>query len=142
MNSEVFLDSANAIALSARNDESHERAVWLADQLEATGVHLVTTHAVLLEIGNALSKRRYRHAAIGLLRPLEADTSVEIIPMTEDLFARAFQFYARHLDKEWGLVDCVSFVVMQDRGITEALTADRHFEQAGFHALLRVSPLP
>ena len=71
-----------------------------------------------------------------------ADASVQIIPLTENLFAKAFQFYARHLDKEWGLIDCVSFVVMQDRGIAEALTADRHFEQAGFRALLRGSPFP
>lgn len=137
LGTEIFLDSAYVIALSARNDRLHERAVELANQLEYADVHLVTTRAVLLEIGNALSKRQYRHAAIGLLHSLEADPSVEIVPLTESLFADAFQLYARHLDKEWGLIDCVSFIVMQVRGISDALTADRHFEQAGFCALLR-----
>jgi len=53
------------------------------------------------------------------------------------LFADGFGLYQGRPDKEWGLVDCVTFVVMKKRGITEALTADEHFEQAGFQALLR-----
>jgi predicted nucleic acid-binding protein len=136
MRAEVFLDAAYAIALSVSNDSCHERAILLADQLEAKKTRLVTTHAVMLEIGNALSKQRYRRAAIELLQSLEADAQVEVIPLTQDLYARAVQFYSQRLDKEWGLTDCVSFIVMQDRKITEALTTDEHFEQAGFRALL------
>lgn len=56
--------------------------------------------------------------------------------MTEDLYAQAAELYKRYSDKEWGLTDCVSFVVMRERGIQEALTADTDFRQAGFHALL------
>jgi uncharacterized protein len=45
--------------------------------------------------------------------------------------------FKQRKDKEWGLVDCISFIVMQNREITDALTADIHFQQAGFRALLR-----
>ena len=89
------------------------------------------------EIGNALAKQRYRDAASQLLEALESDPQVEIVPLAEQLYARALQLYRERPDKEWGLTDCVSFVVMQDRGITEALTADEHFQQTGFRVLLR-----
>jgi predicted nucleic acid-binding protein len=135
---EVFLDTAYAIALSSVSDLFHHRAVLLvADQLEAAGTRLVTTQAVLLEIGDALSKQRYRHAAVKLLEALEADPNVEVIPLSEQLYARAFRLYRERPDKEWGLTDCVSFIAMQDHGITEALTTDEHFQQAGFRALMR-----
>jgi uncharacterized protein len=71
------------------------------------------------------------------LEALEQDSNVEIIPLSEDLFARAFQLYRTRPDKEWGLIDCVSFTVMQERGLTAALTTDDHFRQAGFRVLLR-----
>ncbi len=135
--SEVFLDTAYAIALSSPKDEHHEQAVRLAEELEADGAKLVTTRAVILEIGNALAKQRYRAAAIELLDSLEFDPAVEIVPATEELCAQAFQLYQDRPDKEWGLTDCLSFVVMQKRGLTDALTTDKHFVQAGYEALLR-----
>lgn len=61
---------------------------------------------------------------------------IEIIPIDSALFERAIAFYAERLDKEWGLTDCISFLAMQDRAMTNALTTDRHFQQAGFRALL------
>ena len=137
MTNEVFLDTGYTIALSVASDEYHERAEELAEQLEAEQTRLVTTRAILLETGNALSKKRYRQAAITLLDALEEDPLVEIVPLSEDIFAQAFELFRRRPDKEWGLVDCVSFIVMQERGLTEALTPDKHYEQAGFRALLR-----
>ncbi len=137
MQAEVFLDTAYAIALSSPNDRFHTRAVELAEQLEISGTQLVTTHAVLLEIGNALAKQRYRHAAVRLLDALEADPQVDMVPLSEPLYARVMQLYRERFDKEWGLTDCASFLVMQDRGLNEALTTDMHFQQAGFRALLR-----
>jgi uncharacterized protein len=137
MMSEVFLDTAYAIALSSPNDLFHQRAILLAEQLETAGARLVTTCAVLLEIGNALSKQRYRPAALRLLDALETDPNVEIIPISKQLYDRAHQLYCERSDKEWGLTDCLSFVVMRERGLTEALTTDQHFLQAGFLALMR-----
>ncbi len=134
---EVFLDTSYALALSAPTDQFHGRALRLAEELEAARARLVTTRAVLLEIGNALSRQRYRAAAVRLLRALEADPSVELLPLSEELYARALDLYCSRADKDWGLIDCASFVVMSERGMTKALTADEHFEQCGFRALLR-----
>ena len=98
---------------------------------------MVTTRAILLEIGNSLSKLRYRSSGVALLASLETDPRVEIFPLSEDLYQRGFEMFRRRHDKEWSLVDCMSFVVMQDHRLQESLTTDEHFEQAGFRALLR-----
>jgi len=132
----VFLDTSYAVALSAVSDEHHKRAVDLADEMEAANTHFVTTRVILLEIGNALSRLRHRAAAISLLTAVENDPKVEVVPLSDDLYRRALEIYRDHVDKEWGLIDCVSFVVMKDEGLIEALTADHHFHQAGFRILL------
>ncbi len=134
---EVFLDASYAIALSAPADRHHNQALRLADELMAARATVVTTHAVLLEIGNSLARQRYRQEAVGLLQLLVTDPAVEIVPLSEDLYARAFDLYRLRPDKEWGMTDCSSFVLMTERGITKALTADIHFQQCGFRALLR-----
>lgn len=133
----VFLDTAYAIALASATDEFHLQARSLANELEASGTRLLTTWAVLLEIGNALSKVQYRTAAAQLLSSLRADPSVEIISPSDQLFEEALKLFSERPDKEWGLTDCISFVVMQARSTTDALTPDEHFRQAGFRALLR-----
>ncbi|MBV9211592.1 MAG: PIN domain-containing protein, partial [Acidobacteria bacterium] len=84
----VFLDAAYAIALAAPSDQHHAHAVKLAEQLETEETRLITTRAVVLEIGNALSKQRYRQAAVKLLYALEADPQIEVIPISEDLYQR------------------------------------------------------
>jgi hypothetical protein len=137
MRTEVFLDTSYAIALSAPSDKLHRSAIYLAELIEAEGTSLVTTQAVMLDIGNALSKQLYRPAASALLNSLEADPKVEIVPVSPQLYARAFELYCERPETEWRLIECVSFVVMQTCGITEALTANDHFQQAGFRALLR-----
>ena len=131
-----FLDSAYAIALSAVTDQYHNKAEILAGQIETDAIQMITTRAVILEIGNALARLRYRAAAIELLDSLEEDPNVKIIALSEELYNRAMKLYRQRPDKEWGLTDCVSFVVMQNYEITEALTTDEHFKQAGFRALL------
>ncbi len=134
---EVFLDTSFTIALSSVTDRNHLQAVKLANKIEADGTRLVTTQAILLEIGNSLSKQKFRAAAIQLLESIETDPNVEVVLLTNDLYKLAFNLFKQREDKEWGLVDCLSFVVMQDREISDALTTDTHFQQAGFRALLR-----
>mgnify|MGYP002073455060 CR=1 FL=1 len=133
---EVFLDTAYAIALASERDNYHAAAIVLAETLRMQGVKLVTTQAVLLEIGNALSKARYRAGAVRLLTAIEADPNIEVVPLTHDLYMRAMRLFRERTDKEWGLTDCVSFVVMSDRALSLALTPDNHFRQAGYTALL------
>ena len=83
-----------------------------------------------------MARLRYRDAAIELLDALEEDPNIKIIPLSEELYNRAMELYRQRPDKEWGITDCISFVVMQDYELTEALTTDEHFKQAGFKALL------
>ena len=104
--------------------------------MEGESRRLITSRAVVLEIGNALSKLRYRAPAVALLDAIERDPNVEIVPLSEELYRQSLALYRQHQDKEWGLTDCVSFVVMRERSITDALTTDDHFRQAGFRALL------
>src|SRR5687768_5796970 len=132
LRNKLFLDSSYAIALAARTDENHIRALELAQQLEASGTHLITTRAILLEIGNALAKVRHREAAVRLLNALESDPRVEIVSVSDELYRRGLDVYRDRVDKDWGLIDCISFVVMSDHELTDALTADKHFRQAGF----------
>jgi predicted nucleic acid-binding protein len=135
MKPEIFLDSAFAIALSIETDSFHEKAIQISETLD--NAILVTTRAILLEIGNALSKRPFRKASVALLQSLETDENVVIVPLSEELYQKGMTSFVKRVDKEWGLIDCISFVVMQEREITEALTTDAHFQQAGFHALMR-----
>jgi predicted nucleic acid-binding protein len=72
-----------------------------------------------------------------LLRQLQADTDAVIIPATTDLFSQGHELYAHRPDKDWSLTDCISFITMQEKEVTEALTADHHFEQAGFALLIK-----
>ena len=137
MSNELFLDAGYAIALASPSDQYHTFALQLADRLEADRTRLVTTQAIVLEIGNGLAKARFRNAAVQLLDSLHNDTNIELTPLTVELFAKARSLFRNRMDKEWGLTDCISFVVMQERGLAAALTADVHFEQAGFRALLR-----
>jgi len=136
MRSEVFLDAAYAIALSVPKDMYHGKAITIAEELESSKVRLITSHAVMLEIGNALSKNKYRYAGVQLLRAIEDDPNITIISISESLYNEAFRLYRERSDKEWGLTDCISFTIMRNRKITEALTTDEHFRQAGFRALL------
>lgn len=133
----VFLDTSYAIALSSPQDDYHQKAVELAETIEVEKIKLITTKAVILEIGNALSRQRFRQAAVRLIESLELDPKVTIIPLHEQIHTKAFQLYCQRPDKEWGLVDCISFVIMEDRKISQVLTTDEHFKQAEFHALLR-----
>ncbi|HXC25125.1 MAG TPA: PIN domain-containing protein [Gemmatimonadaceae bacterium] len=133
----LFLDTSYVIALTTPADAYHSRANVLAHALLSEQARLITTRAVLLEVGDALGHFAARSQAIRLLGELEHDPSLQIVPISDDVYHRAVDLYTARLDKEWGLTDCVSFVVMQDYSLTEALTADRHFRQAGFVALMR-----
>lgn len=134
-NSPTFVDTHFVVALTNERDAHHRAALALADEFE--GQPLLTTTAVLLEISNALARGGKRRA-IQVLDELMTSEELTVVQLTEQLFDRAYGLYREHRDKDWGLVDCVSFVVMQEDQISDALTNDRHFEQAGFKPLLRL----
>jgi uncharacterized protein len=132
----VFLDSTYLIALASTRDQFHLDAMRLMEELLTKQVRMVTTRAALLEFGNSLANPKLRTSAVRILESFGSDPLIEIIPLTEELYGKAFALFRQRTDKAWGLTDCISFIVMQERGILEALTADEHFEQAGFITLL------
>ena len=133
----VFLDAAFAIALACRGDEHHERARVLSRDIQERRIRVLTTHGILLEIGNALSRPVHRAAATALLDAALQDPLVEILPLDASLLREALDLFRERPDQDWGLTDCASFAVMRREAVTESLTCDEHFEQAGFVALLR-----
>lgn len=120
------------LALINEKDQYHQEALKLADKFE--GTLWLITEAILLEIGNALVKK-YKSQAVEFIEKSLASDEVEVVRITPDLFARSLIFYKKYQDKEWGLIDCISFVVMLEKGVTQALTFDNHFSQAGFQIL-------
>ena len=99
----------------------------------------LVTDAVLLEVGNALA-RSYKQEAIAIIEQFLIAEEVEVVHLTPHLFAQGFTLYKLYQDKAWGLVDCISFLVMREAGVNRALTFDQHFVQAGFQALMRELP--
>jgi uncharacterized protein len=130
----IFVDTGYVIALINQRDQYHRQALRLVDEYE--GQPLLTTDSILLEIGNALT-RGYKEQTIEIIEDFTSSDDIEIVRLTPSLFDQAFALYRSHQDKEWTIVDCISFVVMRQAGVTEALTTDKHFKQAGFRALLR-----
>ena len=133
----IFADAGYWIALMYPGDALQGRVRAVAADLGSTPI--VTTQLVLAEALNfmaGLGKSRRRFAA-ELVHRLQMDPNVEIISQSDSQFRAALNRYASRGDQTWGLTDCVSFLVMEERGITEALAYDRDFEQAGFVALLR-----
>ena len=132
----VFADTSYWFALLVRTDPWHEIAAL--PSLELADAHIVTTEMVLTELLNAVSRlgEYYRNLATAEVIRLHTDPNVDIVSQTEDQFRDAFNLYRYRPDQRWGLTDCASFILMRERGITHALTADRDFTQAGFTILM------
>ncbi len=130
----VFADTAFYVALVNPREELHTVAVERARNLRGT---VLTTEYVLVELGNRLARSGDKPVFVELIRRLENDDHVIVVPGGPSLFHRGCQLLADRQDKNWSLTDCISFVVMHERGITEALTGDHHFQQAGFLTLLK-----
>lgn len=135
--SKTFLDAGFLVACANRRDQHHECAQRLATVYERRP--LVTTDAVILEVGNALAGE-FRSLAVELIRHLLESRDIQVVHLEPSLLDKAFEFFCDYDDKTWGLVDCVSFVVMRELDIVDALTYDKHFVQAGFRALMREFP--
>ena len=133
----VFADSGYWVALLYPRDQHHATATAVAAGLGQ--VSIVTTQMVLTEAFNAMAKSGEggRRLVAQLVEDLENDPDVEVIPQTEAQFRASVERYAMRSDQSWSLTDCASFLVMEERGMAEALAYDRDFEQAGFVALLR-----
>lgn len=134
----VFADACYWIALLHRNDELHLAAVEAQRQLK--NAHLVTTDEVLGEVLNFFGGRgqQLRSAAVQAVEGLRKDSRVTVVEQSRATFDGGLHRYKSHGDKHYSLVDCVSFELMLRDSLSEALTNDHHFEQAGFVARLRM----
>ena len=101
---------------------------------------ILTTEAVLWEWMNAFANSGTRRTAVEGYRRCHEDPYVQIVPFAADTVAAAVRIYEARHDKDWSLTDCMSFLVMQQRQVSRALTTDHHFSQAGFQAVLLEAP--
>jgi uncharacterized protein len=131
---QVFADAFYFIALLNPADHHHAAAVAASEVLYEP---LVTTQCVLVEVADALCAPASGGCVATFLRKIDADPQILVAPVDEDTFARGLDPFEHRPDKAWSLTDCISFAVMSDRGLTDVLTGDHRFEQAGFRALLR-----
>ena len=133
----VFADAYSFFAIINPNDIAHRRALAFAAEHDDP---IVTTAWALTEPADGLAATGSRYSFSRLVAKLRAEPANEIVPPSAELMARGVELYDARPDKKWSLTDCISFVVMQDRGITEALAGDRHFEQAG--SRIHLGPTP
>jgi predicted nucleic acid-binding protein len=130
----VFADTWFWLAVLNPSDPNHSRALAAS---RAVRHHRVTTDWVLVEVGDALSRMGNRDVFTRFYDWIQRHPGVTIVPATRQLLEDGIYLYRFRRDKDWPLTDCISFVVMEDEGIADALTGDKHFEQAGFRALLK-----
>ena len=129
-----FADTSFFVAYVNPKDDRHSLAY---EHMAQSAAPLVTTTWVLVELGNYLADGPNRDLFHTLVRRLRTQRRVTIVPADEASFERGLRLYAERSDKEWSVTDCISFVLMRERRIREALTTDHHFEQAGFTILLK-----
>ena len=132
--SESFGDTSYVVALLVPKDMNHLAAHHLAS---ASRSAIVTSEYIVVEVANLLSRRVTRTLFERFALALDGDERVTMIPVSSFLLKRGIELYTARTDKTWSLTDCISFEIMRMQGITDALTADHHFEQAGFNVLLR-----
>jgi len=132
--SAVFADTFYFVALFSRTDQGHARAAQFTEDFEGD---IVTSAWVLVEVANALADCERGNEARRYVQRLFTAREFQVEEASQSLLQRGLSLYLNRPDKRWSLTDCISFVVMQEHGLTEALTEDRHFEQAGFKALLK-----
>lgn len=130
-----FGDTSYFIALFNLGDPCH----FAANRLRREPSYTVTTNLVATEFLNASAKGFKRQAAASEVQDWLSNPTMRVVEFDQPLLERAIRLYQERADKDWGLADCAAFVVMDDLKITQALTADRHFVQAGFEALLPVA---
>ncbi len=131
---ERFADTFVFLAMLNRQDRRHAEAV---EALYASREPLVTTAWVLTELADGLCPAKSRTVFVSLEERLRQNPRVTIVPADERWYDAGLELYRQRVDKDWSLTDCISFVVMRDRGIADALTGDHHFEQAGFNTLMK-----
>lgn len=130
----LFLDTAFIQALFNPRDDYHNQAKQLFPQIR-TASEVWITEAIFAEVGNALSAFN-RNGAVQFIQQCYRTENIRVVSVDSALLMQALALYQSRSDKTWGLTDCISFVVMQQQNLTDAVTGDCHFVQADFRALM------
>ena len=136
----VFWDTSAFVALGNADDDLHEQAVQVSTALARERARVVTTSAVLTEVANTFSRSAWRPVARQLVESLRQSVQMgaaTIVHVDRALWDRGWTLFVSRSDKNWGLTDCISFVVMEEQSVTRAFASDRYFEQAGFERLMQ-----
>ena len=130
----LFLDTAFIQALLNVRDAYHPKAIELFPRVRNAS-EIWITEAILTEVGNACSVIN-RKGAVQFIQQCYQTDNIRVVSIDTQLFTQATHLYQSRLDKNWGLTDCISFIVMTQNNLQDAITTDRHFVQAGFRALM------
>lgn len=130
----LFLDTAFIQALLNPRDNYHNQAKQLFPRIR-TAPEIWITEAIFTEVGNALSAFNWS-GAVQFIQECDRTDNIRVVSVNTGLLMQALALYQSRSDKAWRLTDCISFMVMPQQNLTDALTTDRHFIQAGFRALM------
>ncbi len=135
----IFADTSGWGHLIDSSQKYHELAANIYRNLRHKECKFVTTNYIITELAALMiSPLRLRHLVIvEFINSMRFSPYIEIIHIDPALDEQAWQLFSKRSDKEWSLIDCSSFVVMEKFRITESFTTDHHFEQAGFIRLLK-----
>lgn len=130
-----FLDTVFIQAILNPRDQYHTPARELLPRVKKAQ-EVWITEAIFMEVGNALSSYNHQKVSTFIKQCYQTD-NISIVNITPQLFQQGLVLYESRQDQTWGLVDCLSFIVMEQQNLIDAVTSDLHFIQAGFRALLR-----
>lgn len=130
-----FMDTSYVLALYDKKDKYHSKANELKKSFNDSD-KFVLSDAVILEIGNGLSEPKFRNDVTSFITEIRSSTNFRILHLSKRILQGGLNIFSSYQDKYWGLVDCISFFIMKEQNISNALTADSHFKQAGFIAQL------
>ena len=129
----MLLDTSGLLCLHNRAEplHRHTRTLYHAARMRVTHSYVLAEFVAL-----AHARRLPRVAALTFMVDLVGNPDIEIVWVDESLHREAMALLLARQDKTYSLCDAISFVLMRQRHLTEALTTDRHFEQEGFQRLL------
>jgi predicted nucleic acid-binding protein len=133
---ETFVDTSGFYALLVKRDKRHLEAVGYLHAHRAKQRRFVTTDYVLGESATLLKARGHAHLLSRFFDIVMASAACAIHWTDVESFEAARRLFLKHLDHKWSFTDCVSFTAMRQLRVTDALTTDDHFKEAGFVALL------
>jgi predicted nucleic acid-binding protein len=136
---DLFVDTSGWGHLVDSTQPYHPLAANVYRTARQQGRKVITTNYIIAELVTLMTSpsRIPRPRTVAFIESLKTSPYINVVHVDASLDEQAWQLLRSRQDKDWSLVDCVSFVMMKQHGVGESLTTDHHFEQAGFIRLLR-----